>query len=48
MRKIGYRFSARIPLYHFGIDHVHDFGPIRSKVIVIYGFPKREPNVAGW
>ncbi len=35
MRKSGNRFSARIPLYTFGIDHVYDFGLIQSKVIVL-------------
>ncbi len=28
-------FFARIPLQTIGIDHVHDFGSIRSKIIVI-------------
>ncbi len=35
MRKSGNRFSACIPLTTFEIDHVHDFGSIQSKVIVI-------------
>jgi hypothetical protein len=34
-RKSARRFSARIPLQAFGIDHVHDFGLIQSKIIVI-------------
>jgi hypothetical protein len=34
MRKSENRFSARIPLYTLGIYHVHDFGLIRSKIIV--------------
>jgi len=35
MRKSRNRFSARLPLYFIGIDHVHDFGLIQSKIIVI-------------
>jgi hypothetical protein len=34
-RKFARRFSARIPLQAPGIDHVHDFGSIESKIIVI-------------
>jgi hypothetical protein len=33
--KSGNRPGARIPLSTFGIDHVYDFGSIRSEVIVI-------------
>jgi hypothetical protein len=35
MRKSGYRLFARIPRYNIGIDHVHEFGSIRSELIVI-------------
>src|SRR5262245_12069262 len=33
--KVGTGFSHEIPLSSLGIDQVHDFGPIRSKIIVI-------------
>jgi hypothetical protein len=32
---VGIVASARIPLELYEIDHVHDFGSIRSEVIVI-------------
>jgi len=35
MRKSVKRFSARIPLYLFGIDRVHDFRSIRPEIIAI-------------
>jgi hypothetical protein len=41
MPKSVKRFSDHIMLSVIGIDHVHDFGSIRSKIIVI---ERREPE----
>jgi len=35
MRKSVKRFSARIPLYPFGIDRVYEFRSIRPEFIAI-------------
>src|SRR5258708_4723853 len=37
MPKSAKRFSDNIMLRGMRIDHVHDFGSIRSKIIVIWG-----------
>jgi len=42
--KSAKRFWGHVMLKHIGIDHVHDFGSIRSKVIAIEIISRRDRN----